>query len=385
MGLLFLHGMAMAVWFVPLGSVLDAADLGSIKPMAFAASAFAALLSPLLFGAIADRSVPPAKVLRWISAATGIVMCLIAWSIEWQVSGWAIWMLIQVQSLFCSPTSSLAGSIVFAQLVRSKRSYGLIRSMGTIGWMTGCWTTSLLGFDASPHAFFVSGSLFLFLAFFTLRLPHHEIVNAHPQKLTLRERFGWDALSLLRHHDHRVVFVTAALLAVPFAAFYPFTPPHLSDLGMEHISAWMSLGQVSEVIALMSMGAILGKWKFKWIVTVGIGFGVLRYGLYAINSTVPVLFGLTLHGFAFTLTYISTQIYLAERIEAGWRTRAQALLSLMTSGFGNLVGYLGTGVWLTLCSSNGNTDWSVYWGGLTFLVLIVLLFFVSSYHGKPTA
>jgi len=37
MVLLFLHGMALASWFVPLGKVLDAAGLDSIKPKAFAA------------------------------------------------------------------------------------------------------------------------------------------------------------------------------------------------------------------------------------------------------------------------------------------------------------------------------------------------------------
>jgi MFS family permease len=79
MGLLFLHGMALASWFVPLGSVLDSANLGSIKPVAFAAFAIAALLSPLFFGAMADRSVAPAKVLRWISVATSALVthCLV--------------------------------------------------------------------------------------------------------------------------------------------------------------------------------------------------------------------------------------------------------------------------------------------------------------------
>lgn len=384
MALLFLHGMALASWFVPLGRVLDATGMDSIKPMAFAASAVAAILSPLFFGALADRSVPPPTVLRWISFATAGLVGLIAWAIQGKTSGWQILALIQVQALFCSPTSSLAGSIVFSQLTRSKRQFGSIRALGTIGWMVGCWTISALEFDSSPNALYVSGVLWVMLGLFTLRLPRKEILNSSAQRITLRERFGWDALSLLTNHDHRVVFITAALVAIPFAAFYPFTPPHLADLGLERISAWMSLGQVTEVIALVSMGAILRRWKFQWVVATGIGFGVLRYALYATNSTFLVLLGLSLHGLAFTFTYVSAQVYLAERIESGWRTRAQALLSLMTSGFGNLTGYLWCGAWLTMCTYEGSVQWNYYWGGLSAMVVLVLVYFSASYRGSSS-
>ena len=382
MGLLFLHGMAMASWFVPLGSVLDSTNLGSIKPMAFASFAIAALLSPLFFGAMADRLVPPAKVLRWTSIATALTVSLIALAIEGKVAGWIILILIQGQALFCSPTTSLSGSIVFSQLLRSKRQFGSIRCLGTIGWMVGCWSVSILHFDSTPNAFYLSGVLWILFALFTLRLPHDAILSSGSQRLTLRERFGWDAMSLLRDHDHRVVFVTAALVAIPFAAFYPFTPPHLTSLGLERVSAWMSLGQVSEVIALLFIGGILRRWNFKIVVAAGIGFGVLRYFLYATNSTIPVLIGLALHGVAFTFTYISMQIYLAERIESAWRTRAQALLSLMTGGLGNLAGYLGCGVWFTICKTDDIIQWNSFWGGLCVSVIIVLVYFTVSYQGS---
>jgi hypothetical protein len=119
------------------------------------------------------------------------------------------------------------------------------------------------------------------------------------------------------------------------------------------------------------------------VVSVGIGFGVLRYLLYAMNSTTPVLMGLALHGVAFTFTFISTQIYFAERIESAWRTRAQALLSLMTGGLGNLAGYLGCGAWFAICKSGDTVKWSSFWGALCLMVTLVLIYFVASYRGKP--
>ncbi len=382
MGLLFLHGMAMASWFVPLSSVLDVAGMGAIKSMAFAATAIAALLSPLFFGAMADRSALPAKVLRWVSVATAIMVLWIAWGVEWKWNAWFLLCLIQVQSLFLVPTSSLAGSIVLFRLRNSKNQYGSIRALGTIGWMAGCWTTSLLGFDTSPKAFYLSGALWLIVAAYTLVLQQHSVASQSPKHLSLRERFGLDALGLFRIHDHRVVFMTSTLLAIPFAAFYPYTPPHLSDLGFERLSAWMSLGQVSEVVAMLAIGGILARWRLKWVILAGLFFGWMRYVLYAMDMRVPVLLGLGLHGFAFTFTYISTQIYLAKRVEAEWQSRAQALLSLLSGGVGNLAGYLITGAWIQFCRTSSGVQWTEYWLGLAAMVMLVLIYFSISIKAK---
>lgn len=383
MALLFLHGMALGSWFVPLSSVLDEARLSGLKPWAFAASAMAAMLAPLFFGAMADRSVPPPKVLRWISVGTAISASLTAWCIQSGCSLLMIWVLIQIQSIFCSPSSSLTGSIVFSRLTGSQKQFGSIRALGTIGWMAGCWTTSLLHLDASPNSFYVSAVLWLALATFTMIVPGEDPTDHRKSHhLSLKERFGFDALSLLRDHDHRVVFLTAALVAIPFAAFYPYTPPLLSDLGLESISAWMSLGQVSEVFALIGISALLYRFSMKWVVLAGIGFGIARYVLYASGVTWAVLLGLSMHGIAFTFTYISTQIYLAEKIDAAWRTRAQALLSFMVSGVGNFTGYLLTGGWMSLCGGKAAANWTLFWLGLASLVLAVFVFFGVGYRGE---
>ena len=76
--LFFIQAAAMAIWFVPLGPILDAHGLHDIKPFAFAAYALAAFVSPLMFGAMADRHVPPAKVLRGLAFATAAMTLVIS-------------------------------------------------------------------------------------------------------------------------------------------------------------------------------------------------------------------------------------------------------------------------------------------------------------------
>src|SRR5450759_4328599 len=80
--LFFMQGAALAMWFVPLSTVLDAHGLHAIKPFAFAASALAAFVSPLIFGAMADRQASPVKVLRGLSLATAAAMALVSTAIK---------------------------------------------------------------------------------------------------------------------------------------------------------------------------------------------------------------------------------------------------------------------------------------------------------------
>lgn len=83
--LFFIHGAALAMWFVPLSTVLDAHGLHRIKPYAFATSALAAFVSPLVFGAMADRHASPVKVLPGLALATAMAMALVQrWNGFWE-------------------------------------------------------------------------------------------------------------------------------------------------------------------------------------------------------------------------------------------------------------------------------------------------------------
>jgi MFS family permease len=146
----------------------------------------------------------------------------------------------------------------------------------------------------------------------------------------------------------------------------------------------MSLAQTTEIAAIFSLGWLLLKWRMKWIFTLGLGFGVLRFALSAVNSKTWLLAGIALHGASFALVSITAQIYLEQRVDTAWRARAQALLTLMNSGVGNLIGYLGTGWWFTACARPAGTQWTLFWGGLSAMVAAVLIYFLTAYRGKSS-
>jgi len=377
----FVVGAALGMWLVPLSTVLDAHGLEAVKPFAFAANGLAAFVSPLIFGALADRRTSPVNVLRGLSLANAGAMALASTSIALGWNPALVLVLIQLHALCSSPAWSISSTIVFARLADAEKEFGPIRAMATLGWMGGCWVVSALNADRSALAGYSGAAAWLVVCALTFFLPAMATPKASAL-LNWRERLGLDALSLLKNHDHRVVFVTTALFTIPIAAFYPYTPAHLRDLGLTRTSAWMSLGQITEIIAMFALGALLGKWRLKWIFACGLGLGVLRFALSAVGGKAWLLAGVVLHGCSYTLVAITAQIYINQRVNVAWRARGQALFSLMTSGVGNLAGYLSTGCWFAACARPDGTQWQLFWSGLAATVAMVLAYFLIAYHGR---
>jgi MFS family permease len=379
--LFFIQAAAMAIWFVPLGTILDAHGMDAIKPYAFAANAVAAFISPLMFGAMADRHVAPAKVLRWLAFATAVTTIAIATAVK---GGWNVWLvlaLIQIFSLSYAPMFSISTALVLARLENAQKEFGPVRALATFGWICGALLIGLLNWDRSPLAMSLGAGFWLLVAAFTYFLPVLEIPKS-AEHLSWHERLGLDALTLLKDRDTRVVFIVTTLFNIPLAAFFPYAPTHLHDLGFAHTSAWMSLAQTTEIIAMFGLAWLLHHWRLKWIFACGLGFGVLRFAFSALDTKNSLLLGVTLHGASFVLVFVTAQIYLNHRIDAAWRARAQALLTFLNGGVGNLIGYLGTGWWFAACTQAGQTRWPVFWGALAAMVIGVMIYFLAAYRGK---
>jgi MFS family permease len=379
--LFLIQGAAAAMWLVPLTTVLEAYGLTSIRAYSYAAMGLAAFVSPLVFGAIADHEMSPVKVLRGLAAATGMAIAVVAGAIQLGWNKWLVLGLVQVYCLCASPLLSISSTIVFSRLADSQKEFGPMRGMYTLGWMIGCWIISALNADRSTLAGYAGAVTWLIVAGFTYFLPPVETPKA-ATRLTLRQRLGWDAIVLLKHPDHRVVFVVTGLVAIPLASFYPYSPPQMRELGLQHTSAWMTLGQVTELIWMFTLGYLLTRFRLKWIFLTGLIFTVLRFVFCALNTKLWLLVGIFLHGASYAPVFATAQIYLDQRVDPSWRARAQALITLANSGFGNLFGYLGVGAWFAYCTSPGGTRWPLFWSGMAVISAVVLVYFLAVYRGR---
>lgn len=147
---------------------------------------------------------------------------------------------------------SLLTSIVFARLREPHREFGPLRAWATFGWIAAGWTVSwVLNADATTASGYAAATMFAGVSLFSFTIP-----VVLPTELRSRAPGATSSVSrseLLRDRDHRVVFLTAALYNAPLAAFYPYTPIHLRTVGLEHATAAMTLGQVTEILAMFGL------------------------------------------------------------------------------------------------------------------------------------
>lgn len=377
----FFQWCATGMWNVPFSNILKTAGLASFIAPAFACNAIAAFISPLLVGSLADRGFSPVKLLRGLFWLSGVMLGFTFLAIDRGWGGGAMLVGMQLHALCFSPTSSLVATIALAELRQPSQQYGPLRLWGTIGWIAaGCIVSWVLAADASPLSGYVAAAMFLALGFATFALPARELVSAGGAR-NWKELLGLDALQLLRNPDHRTILLSVTLFGIPLAAFYPYAPLHLSALGFTHPSATMSLGQVSEVTGLLLLAGLTRRIRLKWVLLGGLLFGVMRYGLFALNTPTALLVGISLHGACYAFYNITAQIYLAERVEPAMQARAQALFAMLTGGVSNLLGYLGTGWLFQLTSTSTGARWTLFWSLLCAATAAVTVYFSCNYMG----
>lgn len=380
--LFFIVAHALGLWNFNFSAVLEAHGYHDIVRYAWAANGVAAFISPLIVGAVADLHYSSERVLRWIATGAAVFLALLFYAIEVRAHWGVVLGLAQVHALWSVPSFGLATSLVMGRLSRPKDEFGPVRVWATIGWMVGGIAISLLRVEDSTMSGFLASGMWLIAVGFTFRFKPQPPASDGTRR-SFKDLFGLEAWTLLRHPDHRVVFIGAALFNIPLAIFYMHTPLHLKDLGVEARSAVMSIGQVLEVVGLFALAWILNFCRLKTLFLAGIGFGLARYILFALNSVPTLTAGIFLHGACFIAFFMTAQIYLEQRIPPEMRARAQALLSLMVSGFGNLIGYLGCGWWRAQCTSAAEvTDWPRYWWGLVGVIALIFVWFAISYKGR---
>ncbi|GAB4061175.1 MFS transporter [Uliginosibacterium sediminicola] len=378
----FCQYCALGMWTVPFSNILKAEGLQDLIGVAFTCNALASFISPLFVGAMADRHISPVKLMRllfWLSGlCLGFTFLAVAqhWGSFWVLLG------MQLYALCYSPTNSLVTTAALQQLRNPSREFGPLRLWATLGWIVAGWLVSwVLAGDASPVSGFVSAGILMALGVFTYCLPPSAAGGAGAA-CNWKERLGLDALRLLGHPNHRALLLTVTLFGIPMAAYYPYTPLHLSALGFAHPSATMTLGQVSEVIALFFLARVTRRTHLKSVLATGLLLGALRYALFALDHPLAQLLGISLHGASFAFYYVTAQIYLAEHIETDMRARAQALFALLTGGLANLCGYLGSGALFQVTQAAGGQNWLLFWGVISAAAFAAACYFMLAFERR---
>ncbi len=384
--LFFLHAAAMAAYTVPLANVLKTHGISAqATTLAFCTGGIAAFISPMIAGSLADRRVAPERLLAALCTASACFLTLTYYAIQhfWGTA----WVLgsMMAYALVAAPGFGLLTSIILGRLKDAQREFGPLRALATFGWMISSFSISwLLHADKSPTSGYGAAAIYLVEALFCLTLrPTYPAASREPRRW--RDFFGWEALQLLRHPDHRIIFLTSAIFSAILSTFYRYSSAHLADLGDPSPSATMGWAQLFEGIAMFALAGLLTRFRLKWILLAGLLGGGFRLALMTTDSQSWLMLSIALHGPVFVLFYPTVQIYLEQRVDHRLRAQSQALLSLLNSGVGNLSGYLLIGLWHTACTTPQGVDWPRFWTLLALGTALLAAFFLTTYRGRKPA
>jgi MFS family permease len=165
-------------------------------------------------------------------------------------------------------------------------------------------------------------------------------------------------------------------------------PMMLKEFGSLYPTAEMTIGQALEVLAMLFLSLVAGRFRIRWFLIVGMLFGVLRFALFALAGECGVLaviwLGVALQGPIYTFTMVAGRLFLDKRVPDTMRGQAQALHQLLVGSIAGIIGAFFCG-WLYQANIvAGKVQWVWYWLILTVMALVPLVYFTVGITGKSS-
>ena len=158
----------------------------------------------------------------------------------------------------------------------------------------------------------------------------------------------------------------------------------MNEMNIPNAAAKMTLGQVSDVVFLLLLPALLFRIGAKGILMLGIGAWALRFGLFALfhqnPSAVWMLYtGILLHGMCYDFIFVMGRMSVDKRAGEDIRGAAQGLHAIVTLGAGMFVGSWLSGVVAQYYTQGTTHAWKPIWLipaalGAVLVVLFALFF-----------
>jgi MFS family permease len=192
------------------------------------------------------------------------------------------------------------------------------------------------------------------------------------------------AFACLRRRSLTVLVAAALLLGVIHSLYFLQTSKFLAARGLadNYLMPAMSIGQISEVVVMAFLGAMLGRFGFRPVLMLGAFSYVLRYLIFGtVGLPLSVLVASQfLHGLCFACVVVASYIYIDRAAPEDVRHSMQTVFMLVVSGVGSLIAGPFNGLLAQWCTPPGGVlDYSRFWYtaagiGAVALVLLAALF-----------
>jgi len=391
--MMFVQYIIWGSWYVTLNTYLTSTlgFSGTQAGAAFGTTALASLVAPFFVGLVADRFFATERVMATLYAISAVLLVLVT-----QVTTFsAVYSLLLAFCLCYFPTIALTNAITMRQVADPGRDFPPIRMMGTLGWIFINLIVGFMKVEATTTPFLLGAAACVVMCVFSLTAVPHTPPPARGQKVTVRAILGLDALAMMKDRSYLVFVIASFLACIPLTFYYSFTNLFLNEAGVQNAAGKMSLGQMSEVGMMLAMPFVFRAFSVRAILLLGLGSWALRYALLAYGDPGPGVWmfylAIILHGVCFDFFFVTGQLYTDQEAPAHLRSTAQGFITVVTYGFGMLVGSFLSGYALDYFSTTTGTtiarNWPSFWlssAAMSAAIgLLVLLFFRSRVMIRP--
>ncbi len=360
---------------------------------AYATFSIAMIVAPFFVGMLADRFFQAQKVLGILNLAGALILFGITKVSDPDLFYWAM----LVYCLTFAPTIALTNSIAMRQMQNPEKEFPAVRVFATIAWIVVVNIVGLLGVGDSVMIFQISAVAAAFLGLAAFLLPATPPVSTG--KISFAQIIGKDAFVLLKDRSFLIFFISSVLICIPLSFYYTWANPSLTDAYKAafpngdptsfKIENKMSLGQVSEVLFMLSLPFMYKKFGIKNILIFGLSAWILRFIFFGYGNALTgewmLYAAILLHGICYDFFFVSGMIYTDAKAGAKIKAQAQGLISLATYGLGMFIGSVVSGIVKDMYTKDEVTQWLNIWLVPAGIAALSLVFLVLFFKDKKTA
>lgn len=387
--MMFFQYMLFAVWWVPLAAYLTNMNVGTVaKSLILSSMAIGCMASPII-GMVADRYFASQKLLAMLNLFTGIFLLCAGISTN---PNWLFAFLLAAM-FFHMPTWSLTSSIAMKH--SPPEIFPRIRVFGSIGWVTSgifsLVTVHLLNipFDGTNLPFFYGAGVSFIASMQNLTLPDTPPIMKN-QGRSIIDALGLRTVKLMKDRNFAVFIIFSFLSMIPFSMYWSYCSEFLLDKKIEHISIMMNLGQLAEMLFLITVPFAIKKIGLRNTIVTGMFFLLIRYASFYFGASQNIFWlyfiGVIVHGLIFGYFYLGGQIYIDKNAPDELKAQAQGFIFFVTFGIGLLVGNFISGqiieMFTVVINNTRIYNWGKIWGVTSIETFILLILFAIMFKNE---
>jgi nucleoside transporter len=390
--MMFLEYFVWGAWYVTLGTWLGQALHFSGKEIGLVAgtTALGAMIAPFFVGLMADEWFATQRLLAALHCIGGALL----YFASTQIGFGAMYGVLLIYSLCYMPTMALTNSLSFRQMKDPKQDFGSIRVLGTLGWIVAGLTISAIsrsipGVEGTAIPIRMAAAASVVFGLYSLTLPHTPPLRESKGGFKLSNIFPAEAFALFKDRNFSVFALASFLICIPLQFYYAFTNPFLNEIGVQSAAGKMTMGQMSELLFMVTLPWFFKRLGVKWTLVLGMLAWVLRYICFGYGNAGELAWmlyiGIILHGICYDFFFVTGQVYVDQKAPVALRAAAQGLITFITYGIGMFLGsYLSGWVVDLYAKTSGASvmhDWRSIWMVPAVGSAMVLLIFLAGFRG----